>query len=92
MHASNKKAVLNRTSEKDYFSEDSVSENTERHLGDTDNIDDFLSFWLANRLLDLPHQEVFDKYSWSYRRHFGKRIRMVPSELIKVAVGRVRRL
>ena len=78
-------SVLNSMKRENYSSENPIPENTKRHLGEAKNIGDFLSFWLENRLLDPPHQEVFDKYYWSYRRHFGQRMRDAYSEQIKEA-------
>ena len=49
-------------------------------------IDEFLAVWLKKKLLDPVHQDVFDKYYWSYRRHFGARIRLAYSEQIQEAV------
>ena len=54
-------------------------------------IDEFLAVWLRNRLPDPVHQDVFDKYYWSYRRHFGARIRLAYSEQIREAVQLVQR-
>jgi 2-polyprenyl-3-methyl-5-hydroxy-6-metoxy-1,4-benzoquinol methylase len=59
---------------------------TKGQLAKTENIGDFLSCWLENRFLEPPHQEVFDKYYWSYRRHFGQRMREAYSEQIREAI------
>lgn len=47
------------------------------------DIGEFLSLWLRNPLLAPPHQEVFDRYYWSYRRHFGPRMKRAYAEQIK---------
>jgi 2-polyprenyl-3-methyl-5-hydroxy-6-metoxy-1,4-benzoquinol methylase len=79
-------AVLNSMKRENYSSENSIPDHIKRHLGEAKNIGDFLSLWLENRLLDPPHQEVFDKYYWSYRRHFGQRMREAYSEQIREAI------
>lgn len=68
-----------------YPRENPIPDNTKRRLSQAKNIGDFLSFWLENRLLGPPHQEVFDQYYWSYHRHFGQRMRDAYSEQIKEA-------
>jgi len=70
----------------DYSSENPAANNIKGQLKEAKNIGDFLSCWLENRLLESPHQEVFDKYYWSYRRHFGQRMREAYSEQIKEAI------
>jgi 2-polyprenyl-3-methyl-5-hydroxy-6-metoxy-1,4-benzoquinol methylase len=69
-----------------YSSENTAANNIESQLKEAKNIGDFLSFWLGNRLLGQPHQEVFDQYYWSYRRHFGERMRDAYSEQIREAI------
>lgn len=77
---------LNSVKREDYSTEKPIPDNIKCWIGEAKNIGDFLSFWLENRLLDPPHQEVLDNYYWSYRRHFGQRMRDAYSEQIREAI------
>ena len=55
-------------------------------LARVEDISDFLSLWLEEKLLESSDQEIFDEYYKSYRRFFGERMRAAYSEQIKEAL------